>query len=302
MLSGYTHPHYAQSLAEFGTPRNLKRCGGWILEREIPGVAYRDAMGCYPLFSCQNWSGLYKDLEEIGEELVSLSLVTDPFGEYDLTDLRHCFRDVVRPFKEHFIMNLRRPLNEIVGRRHRKNARRALRAIEVRVLEEPRQFLDHWATLYDELVERHHISGIPAFSRAAFARQLEIPGTIVLYAVHQEKIIGAQIYFIQGPIVHCHLGAVTRTGYELGAFYALDFFSIEYFSEKVQWLNLGGGAGLNQNGTDGLSLYKKGWATESRTSYFCGRIFQQKRYSELRSVSGVTEGNYFPIYREGEFR
>ena len=36
--SGYLHPNYAQSLAEFGKPRELTNCGGWILEREIPGL------------------------------------------------------------------------------------------------------------------------------------------------------------------------------------------------------------------------------------------------------------------------
>jgi hypothetical protein len=53
-------------------------------------------MGCYPLFACQEWSQLNADLEGVAGELVSLALVTDPFGEYDLTDLRGCLRIVYR--------------------------------------------------------------------------------------------------------------------------------------------------------------------------------------------------------------
>jgi hypothetical protein len=85
MITGYLHPGYAASLAEFGTPRLLPRSEGWILERQIPGSPYSDGMGCYPLFACQDWSQLHADLESIGSELVSLALVTDPFGKYDVT-------------------------------------------------------------------------------------------------------------------------------------------------------------------------------------------------------------------------
>lgn len=115
-MAGYLHPRYAQSLAEFGTPRELPRSGGWILERQIPEFSYHDAMGCYHLFACRDWSELYADLEDIGNgnELVSLPLVTDPFGEYDLAYLRQCFRDVVVAFKAHFIIDLSRRMDTFV--------------------------------------------------------------------------------------------------------------------------------------------------------------------------------------------
>jgi len=44
LLTGYAHPTYAQSLAEFGTPLELSRCGGWILVREILRFCYRDEL------------------------------------------------------------------------------------------------------------------------------------------------------------------------------------------------------------------------------------------------------------------
>jgi hypothetical protein len=114
-MTGYLHPAYAQSLAEFGTPRGLPESGGWILERPIPGTPHHDAMGCYPLFTCQNLPKLYTDLEYIKKDLVSLALVTDPFGEYDEGYLRRCFKYLVIPFKDHFIVDLRRPINDIVS-------------------------------------------------------------------------------------------------------------------------------------------------------------------------------------------
>lgn len=44
-ITGFLHPLYAASLAEFGTMRELPEGGGWILERKILGIPYRDAMG-----------------------------------------------------------------------------------------------------------------------------------------------------------------------------------------------------------------------------------------------------------------
>ncbi len=42
--TGYLHPAYAHSLAEFGNPRSLPGSGGWILEGETPDAVARDAM------------------------------------------------------------------------------------------------------------------------------------------------------------------------------------------------------------------------------------------------------------------
>jgi len=298
---GYSHPLYAQSLHEFGEPRELPHCGGWILVRKIPGTQYEDAMGCYPLFACHDWMKLHTDLEEIGRDLISVVLVTDPFGANEPDYLRRCFRDVVLPFKAHFVADLQFPLEEIVGRRHRKNARRALRKMQVDVLREPVHLVDEWLALYNHLVERHNVSGIRAFSREAFTNQLSIPGTVVLRAMYEGQIVAAQIYFVQGEVAYCHLGAANQFGYDLGAFYALDFYAVEYFADKVHWLDLGGGAGITTDGTDGLSTYKRGWSTETHTSYLCGRIFNRELYEEILRFTNIGETDYFPAYRKGEF-
>ncbi len=120
-VAGYMHPGYAESLAEFGTPRELPYSGGWLLERAIPGTDLRDAMGCYPLFACREWSGLHRDLDDLENELVSVSLVADPFGHYDKTLLDECF-DTVVAFKQHFVGDLNEPCEALVSKHHRKYA------------------------------------------------------------------------------------------------------------------------------------------------------------------------------------
>ena len=167
---GYLHPLYAESLTDFGVPRRLTQSGGWILEREVPGGdGARDATGCYPLFSCRDWSQLRSDLNDLEETLISLALVADPFGVHDPELLRDCFHDVVVPFKQHYVVDLGRSPDEFVHSHHRRNARKALREVEVELCAEPAGFLAEWTTLYGTLVERHAVRGVAAFSPTAFA-------------------------------------------------------------------------------------------------------------------------------------
>jgi hypothetical protein len=297
---GYMHKSYAEALAEFGTPRELPRSGGWILVRSIPGFPDRDAMGCYPLFACRDWSQLAADLESVSSELVSLALVTDTFGEHDPAQLRQCF-DVVFPFKEHFVADLARPASSFVSSHHCRNALKAVRGVAVEICEAPSQFLDDWDRLYTTLVERHNIRGISRFSRASFARQLEVPGLVMFRAIHQATTVGIILWYVQGQVGYYHLGAYSDLGYELRASFALFWRALEYFAGRLRWLSLGAGAGVTSRADDGLTRFKRGWSTETRPVYFCGRIFDSVKYAEIVSAKGFPTTNYFPAYRKGEF-
>lgn len=301
--TGYLHPGYAASLAEFGTPRLLPRSEGWILVRKIPGFPFCDGMGCYPLFACRDWEGLHADLAELRNELVSLALVADPFGDYDLAHLRRCF-GIVTPFKQHFVVDLSQSLDVLISRHHRRYRRyikRSLQHVQIERCEEPTRFLDDWSALYATLVERHRLSGIKAFSRAAFAGQLRIPGIVMFRAVYQGTTVGAILWYVQGDVCYGHLEALSPEAYRLAASYALYWSSIAYFSTKVRWIHLGGGAGVKNDGTDGLTLFKQGWATGTRTAYFCGEILDQERYSRILQAKRISATDYFPAYREEEF-
>lgn len=295
---GYASRAYAESLSEFGELIHLPRCGGYLLKRGIPGTSDYDAMGSYPLFFCADWSQLSTDLAELPKELVSVALVADPFGDYSVELLESAF-DVVNPYKTHYIVDLEHPVEEIGTRHHRKQARLALKDIQVEVCKDPAGFSDGWNELYRTLAKRHDIHGIRAFSKTAFEQQLNTPGIVVHQAFHQGERVGAQLFFQQGDVVHCHLGAVSDKGYETGAFYAMDRFSFEYFSGRARKLDLGGGTGLSSDGDDGLSLYKKGWASETHPVCFCGRIANRSRYEAL--APSLNTSSYFPAYREGEF-
>lgn len=299
-MSGYLHPLYAESLCRLGAPRELPGSKGTVLERPIPRCDYFDAMGCYPIFACLNWALLRADLESIHDGLVCLSLVTDPFGEYDEAYLRECFLDVVVPFKQHFVVDLSHPLESFVHPHHRRNARRALGEMQVEKCDDPENFLEDWTALYATLIERHKISGIAAFSRESFVKQLAVPGMVMFRAVHDDTTVGMLLWYEQGDRAYYHLGAYSPRGYEFEASFALFDFSIRCFAERrLQWLSLGAGAGLGTTAESGLNRFKQGWSTGTRTAYFCGRVFDRKKYQELTKNVPPTE--YFPAYRLGEF-
>jgi lipid II:glycine glycyltransferase (peptidoglycan interpeptide bridge formation enzyme) len=110
------------------------------------------------------------------------------------------------------------------------------------------------------------------------------------------------IWYAQDEVGYYHLGALSETGYDVGASFALFWHSIEYFAAAgLRWLNLGSSAGVKSNANDGLSRFKQGWSTEARIAYLCGRIFDQIRYSEVVEATGSHSADYFPAYRRGEF-
>jgi hypothetical protein len=300
--SGYLHPAYAASLSEFGSPLLLPRCGGWILERQISSSDRLDAMGCYPLFVCHDWSQLSIDLEDFGSRgLVCLSVVTDPFGEYKPADLSECFPELARPFKEHFVVDLSRAPETFIHSHHQRNVRKALRQLRVEICDNPIGYLEEWTTLYAALVERHSIAGLTAFSRESFAKQLRVSGLVMLRALYNGATVGMLLWYEQGNRAYYHLGAYTSRGYEAGASFALFDYAIKYFSERgFAWLNLGSGAGVGTS-DQGLTRFKQGWSTGVRTAYFCGRIFDKEAYQRILEKRGLPPTKYFPAYRAGEF-
>lgn len=300
--NGYAHRGYAAALAEFGEPRQLPRSGGWLLERSIAGTPYRDAMGCYPLFACQDWSELEADLNDL-QDLVSVALVADPFGNHSAAQLRQCFPDLVVPFKEHLVTDLTQGPESFVDTQHRRKARRALERLVVEHCEEPGQFVNDWNNLYANLIQRHGIRGLTAFSANSFRGQLAVPGLSMFRASAGEETVGMTLWYVDRGVAYYHLGAYSNAGYELEASFALFWRVLEYFADhEVQWLDLGAGAGLSgSDQTDGLTRFKRGWANDTRTAYFCGRIFDRAKYEEAMRIRNISDSGYFPAYRKGEF-
>ena len=164
------------------------------------------------------------------------------------------------------------------------------------------EYLDDWTRLYGNLIERHAIKGLVAFSRNSFAGQFRVPGMVAFRAVSNGETVGMLLWYIQNKIGYYHLGAYSPRGYELGASFALFWVAMRHFAESgLQWLNIGAGAGSQSDGQDGLTRFKRGWSTGVRTAYFCGRILDRQKYQEITQAKQIPATDFFPAYRLGEF-
>ena len=301
-MTGYLHPLYAKSLSEFGTPVELPQCGGWLLERRIPNSDLYDAMGCYPFFCCTDWTSLGSDIEQLKRRYVTVSLVVDPFAPITAANLAKDFQ-LVHPFKKHFVIDISDSTDRHIYRHHRYYARRALKQIQVRVVDDPKTCLNDWVHLYQILIDRHHLRGIKAFSKSAFTIQFEVPGLVIFQANRNGRTIGMHLWYRQGGVAYSHLSAFDQEGYSLRASYALHWFAIQEFkrnhARELRWIDLGAGAGAKENGRDGLSIFKRGWATDEKVKYFCGSIFDRENYEAL-TATNQGDSSYFPLYRAGE--
>ena len=241
------------------------------------------------------------DLNDLASSLVSLTVVTDPFGVGEPKRLREWFPDLVLPFKRHFIFDPARPLKSAVSPNHRYKAARALRYVTIHVCEPPHAWAATWHDLYQALVRRHGIRGVSRFSPAALARQLEVPGLVMFRAEHGHEVVSMALWYVQDEVAYYHLAASNDLGYSVRASYGLFWRSLEFFqASALTAVDLGAAAG-RQDVADGLSRFKRGWATGQRTAYLCGRIFDRLRYESITAAAGQTGSDYFPAYREGEW-
>jgi hypothetical protein len=227
---------------------------------------------------------------------VSVVTVLTPFQGCTPSELEDAFPDLVRPFKEHFVIDLSTGPTE-ASSHHRRNVRKALRRVDVEHVGDPRSCADEWCELYAELTLRHGITGPAAFSRESLVRQLAVPGLTAFRATIGGKTVGIALWMESEDVVYYHLAAYGRDGYESGASFALFATAIEHFRGRFDWVDLGSSAGLEQ-ADDGLARFKRGWSTDRRWAYLCGRILDPLRYRALLERHHAVDClEYFPAYR-----
>ena len=201
-------------------------------------------------------------------------------------ELRRAFPDHVAPFRRHHVRDLDQPVEPPAH--HRRHIRRASEAVEVEVCAEPARYLDDWVRLYAGLVERHGLTGMRAFSRAAFRRQLELAGMVAVRAERDGETVGMALWLEDAPNAYYHLAAYSPAGYEVSASYALFAAAFDRLRELgVRCVELGGAE------RDGLTRFKRGWATGERIAHLCGRVLDRAAYDRLASAS-----DWFPAYRD----
>jgi CelD/BcsL family acetyltransferase involved in cellulose biosynthesis len=96
------------------------------------------------------------------------------------------------------------------------------------------------------------------------------------------------LWLEDAPNAYYHLAAYSPAGYEVSTSYALFVLAFERLRELgVRYVDLGGAE------RDGLTRFKRGWATEERVAHLCGRVLDRAAYDRLAHSS-----DWFPAYRD----
>ncbi|MEM8488061.1 MAG: GNAT family N-acetyltransferase [Bacteroidota bacterium] len=297
-MAGYLAPTYAASLAHVGQPVHLEESDAWAIARPIAGSGQLDLVGCYPLMACRHWEHIVADLHALAPQYVSFTMVSDPLGAYSQDMLAAAFPDLCRPFKKHFLVDLQGDYAAHFSSNHVRNARKAHKALVIQRVAHPGETLDDWSRLYQHLIKRHAIRGAAAFSREAFVMQLKTPGIVVYKAAMDEETVGMVLFYEMGGHVYYHLAAYTGAGYTNKASFGIFQQAFADFSAAgLSVVNLGGGAGLEENADDGLTRFKRGWASTTAPAYLCGRILDHEAYQKLLAEMPAGQDNFFPAYR-----
>ena len=152
------------------------------------------------------------------------------------------------------------------------------------------------------MVQKHKITGIKAFSKECFRKQLAIPGMVLFLAKINGKPIGANLVLMRERVAYDHLAAYSPAGYHMNAAYGVFWSTFKYLSDKgIQRCDIGAGAGLESKDRGGLDQFKRGWTRNRLMAYFCGKIFDPVIYEKICHEKGISEPDYFPAYRMGEF-
>ena len=195
-------------------------------------------VGATPCFSASDWGRISSDLRLLENRIVSLTLVTDPFGDFTRESLEEIFHRV-RHYKNHLISDLFQSPDTFVSRHHLREWRLAKRVVEVETCERPVDQLDDFEAFYSDLITRHGIKG----NSGVFSRRVRdsifapgggaVSGATRGSGCRRTLVVRAGRRGIQSP------AASSEQGYRSRAGFALYGHALRWFANRVRYLDLG---------------------------------------------------------------
>jgi len=294
---GYGARAYRDSFRPFGPVLTLPESGLHLLRRDLPEGRF-DLAGLYPYSSALNWAGLAEDIAGLrGSGAVAISLVTDPFAEDAARQATEAW-ELQTPFKTHFIVDLTQDWRARRTRNTRYYATRGLALQDTQVARDPLSYAGAFWTLYADAAKRLDMGAMQRLSPQIITDHLALKGAFLVTAHAGDRLTGAMITVQTGDVAYLHIMGMVPEAVQLHTSYALFHTALAHLEGLgCRYVSLGGAAGNNDNPTDGLFLFKKRWATETRRTWLVGSVLDAKAYDTLTTQSGMADTSYFPRYR-----
>jgi hypothetical protein len=290
-VSPFADPRHLAALARPG--ERVIRVAAWggagLLLRPVPGTAWHDAAGPYPLLGFDPRWDVAAGLAELREAgAISVVIVADPVltpGDivpFSLTrryKRHHLVRDDYRP-SEH----------------HRAELRRAARGCAVAALPFA-EALPEWNRLYAGLVARKALGGGPHDFGPGYAAALAPLGPLAFAARDAAGVVAMALWLRQGRFAWYHLAAADERGRAAGAGYLVVDAAIRRLrAEGATCIQLGGGLAEADAPRCGLDRFKAGFADASRENLLLGAVLDGPACAAL----GGAMGDFFPAYRRSK--
>ncbi len=296
MTTGYQHPGYARSFSGNAQIKRLEHSGGWLLRRPVNNQGIEDLCNAYPMFVGDNVTALAVDLAAMDHtQVASIILRSDPFDDYSITGGLPGF-DIVRPFKHHYIASLERPWRSFVRKSSRKVAARVRQQFEFSCVPQPSTRAHTLWQLHQLMLEKQGANKA-LWTSEIIAAQLVLPGVTVFEVSDTTQTHAIACFMAVADRVYAHLLGVTEEGRAQNIIHGIYAYALDYFRDQARYIDFGSNAGLADDPEDGLSCFKQGWCSETRTSYLCGKILNPSLYTELCYQHGVSSATFFPAYR-----
>lgn len=283
---------YARSFGIAFEPVDVAPWGSAVLSRPIPTSYQKDAVNCYPFLSFRDDAALGPGLVCLRDRgFVSVVLVTDPLHQPDLDRLTANF-SYCRPFKSHYVFDRRLGIDK--SRRRWREVHASRMALDIREV----SYADHvpdFVRLYDNLIERHQITGAAAFTPEFFRSLASVEAVRAIGGFLAGELVSMMLFVSFDDTAYAFLAGTSPEGRLRSAHYGLYGYAIENFDD-VTLINLGGAPGLTDDTEHGIAHVKRKLTNVVMRSYLCGAILDPDAYRVLAG-NRVGSSNFFPGYR-----
>ncbi|WP_142825932.1 GNAT family N-acetyltransferase [Planococcus soli] len=192
------------------------------------------------------------------------------------------------------------PVQEEFSGSTRKRIRKALKdGVTYRITLSPSN-LDLFQDMYIKTMQRVGAEDFYLFDNTYFQKIIDNLGDqlVLVEAVFDSQVIGAELHFHSGSVIHTHLSCTVDGFNHLSPVYVMTYAIVLWGKERgVEFIHSGGG--VNPGPDDSLYLFKKRFGRNTEFDYYVGnKIWNEKIYQQLvQQTNSNSESGLFPAYR-----
>ena len=163
---------------------------------------------------------------------------------------------------------------------------------------ETEEEIEAFVHIYNETMKRVNAADYYFFETHYFHKMLQNPNyeATILLAIKDSEITAGAIFTVTHKVMQYHLaGTKEEYIYDTPMKLILDEARLRGHRLQLDFLHLGGGVGGSDD--DSLFRFKSGFSKQFFQFSTWQLIVNEEAYKELADINGVTQSDFFPLYR-----